>query len=454
MKMKEGSIILASTVASVLGLAPPLLAADDAPAMGIEEIVVTAQRRAENLQDVPIAITATSGEALERSGVTNAQEIEIVTPGLSFATVGSYAQPRIRGVGTSADAATLENPVAMYVDGVYYAHQAGSVLTLNNIEQVEVIKGPQGTLFGRNATGGLIQITTRQPTQESTGRFSVGYGNYDTFTANAYLAGGITDNLAADIAVYYRDQGEGYGVNRATGQDVQIMENLAARSKWVLTPSDDTTVTFIVDAARDDGAIALAPAPGTTALGGGTLLPAQDVDTPAPYKNRNEQAGASLKIEHSFSPFDLVSISAYRENDDVVYFPNATNNPATMTLVTLDDENFRQASQELQLLSNKDSSFSWTTGVYLFWSEGGWKPVGIYRASPSLPSIASTSPTRRRPHPRRSTDRERSSSHRKQILPSAHATHGTSANGKERWPSMPRFQSRAFRMTESSTTRS
>jgi iron complex outermembrane receptor protein len=347
------------------------------PADTLEEVVVTAQRRSESLQDVPIAITATSAETLERSGVTNAQEIEIVTPGLSFATVGSYAQPRIRGVGTSADAATLENPVAMYVDGVYYAHQAGSVLSLNNVEQVEVIKGPQGTLFGRNATGGLIQITTRRPTQESTGRFSVGYGNYDTFTANAYLAGGITDKVAADIAIYYRDQGEGYGVNRATGQDVQIMENLAVRSKWIVTPSDATTLTFIVDAARDDGAIALAPAPGTTPLGGGTLLPAQDVDTPAPYKNRNEQAGASLKIEHSFSPFDFVSISAYRENDDVVYFPNATNNPATMTLVTLDDDHFKQASQELQLLSNKDSSLVWTTGVYFFWSEGGWKPVGI-----------------------------------------------------------------------------
>jgi len=352
-------------------------AAEDGETTGkIEQVIVTAQRRAESLRDVPIAITAASGEMLGRAGVTNAQEIQVVTPGLSYSNVGSYAMPRIRGVGTSANAATIENPVALYVDNVYYAYQAGSTLSLNNIEQVEVIKGPQGTLFGRNATGGLIQVTTRNPTSEPSGRIAVGYGDYDTFTSNLYLSGGLGSNLAADIALYYRDQNEGYGRNRATGQQVQIMKNFAGRSKWVWTPSDETTATFIVDVGRDNGAIALPPAPGTTALGGSVLLPAQDVDVPAPYRNENDQHGASLRIEHRFEQVEFVSTTAYRNADSVVLFPNATDNIATMTLVTLKDH-FKQYSQEFQLQSRGDARFNWTSGLFLFGSEGGWKPVGI-----------------------------------------------------------------------------
>ncbi|MEX2150857.1 MAG: TonB-dependent receptor [Steroidobacteraceae bacterium] len=372
-----GASVLSLAIAGTLASARAEAADSDRnDASKLDEVIVTAQRRNESLQDVPIAVTALAGDMLERSGVRTAEEIELVTPGLSYSTVGSYAMPRIRGVGTNANAATIENPVALYVDGVYYAYQAGSSLSLNNIEQVEVIKGPQGTLFGRNATGGLIQVTTRRPTSDTSGRVSVGYSDYDTFTSNLYLSGGVGSTVAADVALYYRDQNEGYGRNLATGQDVQIMKNFAGRSKWLWTPSDATEITFIVDVGRDDGAIALAPAPGTTALGGSVLPPAQDVDVPAPYRNENEQEGASVRIAHEFDKLDFVSTSAYRNANSVVLFPNATNNPETMTLVTLKD-NFEQYSQEFQLLSRGDGPLEWTAGIFLFGSEGGWEPVGI-----------------------------------------------------------------------------
>jgi iron complex outermembrane receptor protein len=130
----------------------------------LEEIVVTAQKRQENMQDVPIAVTAISGDALEKAGVTDTFDLKAVAPSLNFSTaVGGFGLPRIRGVGSTGTGPGIENPVATYIDGVYIGSSTGALTSLNDIEQVAVLKGPQGTLFGRNATGGLIQITTKKP---------------------------------------------------------------------------------------------------------------------------------------------------------------------------------------------------------------------------------------------------------------------------------------------------
>lgn len=342
---------------------------------GLEEITVTAQRRAQPIQEVPIAVTAFTQNHLERAGITNTQELALVTPGLTFASVGGYGQPRIRGIGTGANAPSLENPVATYVDGVYYAHQIGSVFAFNNIEQIEVLKGPQGTLFGRNATGGLIQITTRKPTQEFQGEVSLGYGNYETITSNLYVSGGVAANLAADIAVHFQDQGDGYGVNLATGQEINKMRNFAARSKWVLTPSDSTEFTFIIDYGRDIGALVQAPAPGTTPLGGGVFM-GQDVNIPSPLRNRNEHGGASLRLQHDFGGVELISTTAFRKSDGTIFFPNATSDPASLTLVSLFDK-FEQYSQEFQIQSPAEDRIHWTAGAFFYYAKGGWQPVNL-----------------------------------------------------------------------------
>lgn len=343
---------------------------------GLEEIVVMAQRREENLQDVPIAITAMSANALEAASISNTQDLAMLTPGLNFNSVGGYGQPRIRGIGTTADTPTLENPIATYVDGVYYAHQGGSILALNNIERIEVLKGPQGTLFGRNATGGLIHIITREPDEEFVGRAGLGYENYNTFTANGYMGGAVAENLAADIALYIRRQGDGYGDNILTGQEINKMNNFAGRSKWVFTPSDATKVTFVADYARNDGAMAQAPAPGTTPLGGAPNLDDQDIAVPAPYKNTFNQGGASFRFEHDFGGVSVVSTTAYRKSRGTIYFPNSGQDPAFLTLVQLYDR-AQQASQEFQLQSTGDSVFDWTAGAYLFYADGGWRPVEL-----------------------------------------------------------------------------
>ncbi|QTH23922.1 TonB-dependent receptor [Rhizorhabdus wittichii] len=353
--------------------APAAAAADDG---GIAEIVVTAQRRAQNLQNVPIAVTALAAKTLEAANIQGTPDLVILTPGLTFNSVGGYGQPRIRGIGTTADTPTLENPIATYVDGVYYAHQGGSILSFNNIERIEVLKGPQGTLFGRNATGGLIQIITREPGQAVEGEASLSYENYKTLTANAYLGGGLSETVAADLALYVRRQGDGYGDNLVTGQEINKTDSFAARSKWVATPGDHTKLTFIADYARNSGATAQGPAPGTTPPGGTPLLDGQDVAVPAPYRNRFTQGGASLKIEHEFDVLHFVSTTAYRKSRGTIFFPNAVTDPAFLTLVKLYDR-AEQASQEFQLQSPAGAGLDWTAGLYLFYADGGWRPAAL-----------------------------------------------------------------------------
>ena len=139
----------------------------------LEEIVVTAQRRTENLQDVPIAVTALTATSLTASRVSNTEDLNLVVPGLNYTTVAGYVLPRIRGVGSTTSTGGNENEVATYVDGVYIASSTSSLLSFNNIQEVSVLKGPQGTLFGRNATGGVIQITTRDPVRSLVARLAL-----------------------------------------------------------------------------------------------------------------------------------------------------------------------------------------------------------------------------------------------------------------------------------------
>jgi len=144
----------------------------------VGEIVVTAQRRSERLRDVPLTISAQNAAMLESAGVSNLRELGVAVPGLSFTTNGTFAQPTIRGVQTTVSQAGADSPVAIYVDGLYQANQLGNLFDLPDVERVEVLKGPQGTLFGRNATAGAIVIHTRDPEFETTGYMEASGARY------------------------------------------------------------------------------------------------------------------------------------------------------------------------------------------------------------------------------------------------------------------------------------
>src|ERR1700733_7704477 len=152
----------------------------------LTEIVVTAQKRNENLQNVPIAITTVSGSQLAALAANNITAIADMTPGLQMTTAQGSLAPHIRGVGSEIP--NVENSVALYLDGVYIGSPSAALLSLNNIQQIETLKGPQGTLFGRNATGGALLIETRDPTQSLSGNMDVSYGNFQTTMFNGYIA--------------------------------------------------------------------------------------------------------------------------------------------------------------------------------------------------------------------------------------------------------------------------
>ena len=222
----------------------------------LEEIVVTAQKRQQNLQTVPIAITTISSEQITDYGFKDTNDLVILTPGLNFTRVGGVqALPRIRGVGTPGTGPGLETPVATFVDGVYIGSPTMALLSLNNVQQVDVLKGPQGTLFGRNTTGGVIQITTKTPTQDSSGEVRATMGNLDTVGVDLYTPVRLSDNFTSDFAVSMRDQGEGFGTNLYNGEDVHRSDSVAMRSKSLWQPDAATTVTLSADYSKTKGSI-------------------------------------------------------------------------------------------------------------------------------------------------------------------------------------------------------
>jgi iron complex outermembrane receptor protein len=348
----------------------------------LQEIVVTAQRRRENLQDVPITVTAVTADSLAAVGITNTADLVNVVPGMLVQTSAGYSLPHLRGVGVTAIGAGIENSVALYVDGVYRGVSSSDAVSLNNIAQIEVEKGPQGTLFGRNATGGLIQVTTLDPTSDFSASAHVGYGNYHTVQSDAYVSGG-TDFLAADLAVKSTHQGEGYGTNLATGQDINRMDmDLSVRSKWVLHPVDGTKLTLILDNAETDNSMSALRNyqnfPNTYYPGGMPVanLPTLDVDDDAQPLRRMHEQGASLQLDQDLGSVQLVNTVAYRR-DLYTYNVDFDLGPMPYSVNDTRQED-NQLTEELRLLSNNTGSLTWMTGLFYYGAHNGFEPQNIY----------------------------------------------------------------------------
>lgn len=210
----------------------------------LEDIVVVAQRREERLQRVPITISAITATAVGTLRVVDTSAIQRVTPGIQLTRSGSGGTTFIRGIGNPSGAAGDEGANAYYLDGVYIANLFGNLFSFNNIERIEVLKGPQGTLFGRNASGGVIQVITRDPSTTPTFDGTIGYGNYDNVRATGFIAGPLSDNVRASVAAIYSNQGDGWGKNLFDDKDVWIDKNFGVHGKLVWEPGTDTKVTL------------------------------------------------------------------------------------------------------------------------------------------------------------------------------------------------------------------
>ncbi|HEY7775603.1 MAG TPA: TonB-dependent receptor plug domain-containing protein, partial [Kineobactrum sp.] len=359
----RSAIALAVSLAAATQFSPAI--AQTETSFALEEVLVTARRRSENLQDVPIAVTALSGDALRLRGASDISELAQIIPSVTLEpsrATSTTLTAFIRGVGQQDPLAGFEQGVALYLDDVYVARPQGSLLDIYDVERIEVLRGPQGTLYGRNAVGGAIKYVTRRLSDEVDVRLKGSLGTYGQQDLVATASAPLTDTfrVGATVARLTRD---GYGKNLTTGAEHYDKDLFAYRLSAEWLPSDDWLIRLAYDKSDDktNPVAGYRPFPG--AVSGVPVL--DDVyDTTAGASeqvstagingnNQVEAEGIMMSIDWNLSDTTtLRSITAYREDytESVIDFDGL----AVMDFdapVIYDNE---QLSQEFQLLYNAE----------------------------------------------------------------------------------------------------
>jgi outer membrane receptor protein involved in Fe transport len=250
--------------ASVAGLSvgmntTPAFAQSDTGADGIETVVVTAEKRQQNIQSVGMSISAFSGDMLEQNNISSVAELSSYVPGLQITQANNNrnSQIIIRNVGTSGTNPGTEPDVGVFLDGVFIPVAGPIYSEVTDISTVEVLRGPQGTLYGRNTPVGAVNVTTRAPTQQTEGMIDLQFGNYGQARATGYFGGGISDDLAGRMS-FWTDRNSGYLLNIYNDERVMKRDQFGGRGRLRWTPDADTTVDFIgyygqIDAENNSG---------------------------------------------------------------------------------------------------------------------------------------------------------------------------------------------------------
>lgn len=327
----------------------------------LEEVVVTAQKRTESVQDVPLAVTALSGDQLARAGATNVEGLQAVVPNLNLGQQLGVARIALRGVGLDNLSTGAEGSIALHVNGVFLSRSAAALSSFYDLDRVEVLRGPQGTLYGRNATGGSINLITRRPAKDLSGYFDVTGGNYDRLAFEGALNVAPRDDVAVRLA-FQTNEHSGYGHNIVTGHGIDDAETRAARLSVLYTPADDTELLVVGDYYRGKdhaNGYHFLGAGGLTASGqpvvpfgilfGGAVAPnSRDIANETDPVNRREIWGVSADLKHVAGDWTFRSISAYRFTK---YATDADLDSTSFTLAPIrQTERASQVSEELQAL--------------------------------------------------------------------------------------------------------
>jgi iron complex outermembrane receptor protein len=389
--MKAAMFMGCAMLALSAGLASAQTAAPADNDTAIAEIVVTAQKRAENLQDVPVSVTALTSDTLAARGVNNVLALNNMAPGLRISANDAAANPKIyiRGVGLSDFNPNASSGVGVYVDGVYIGSPLAQMAGFFDLAQVEVLRGPQGTLYGRNTNGGAINITTKRPTQTFSFDTSMEYGSFNAITGEAAVGGPLIADKLAFRAAAQVVKDDGYTFNRATGNDVNAADHWAGRLSLLYTPTDDfemlTQVSRYVNrgdaiqpqhralfpataaATGPDGlcaANAYASGQCTDLLGyADTDGNSRAIDSNLEGKDKVDLFGASNQATWTFGGVSLVSVTAWQwaHRNDV---ENTDGSPLQMLEINYRSRQ-QQFTQELRLQSNDSTAaLNWVVGAY------------------------------------------------------------------------------------------
>ena len=346
----------------------------------LEEVVVTAAKRQQTLQEIPIAVSVVTAESIEQSQVLDIKDLQTLVPSLRVTQLQGSAQTNfiIRGFGNGANNPGIEPSVGVFVDGVYRSRVGSALADLPKVERIEVLRGPQSTLFGKNASAGVISVITAKPDLEGySGSVGATIGNYDQTILRGDVTGPITDSLAFSLFGSINER-DGYFDNLTTGNSFNELDRWNFRGQLLWAPSDRAEVRLIVDAEEIDevccGVANLVDGPTgniVRALGGDVVGNApfayenyQDFDP----KNEIETRGASLHLEYDFDNFSLTAISAFRTLDQFqsgdVDFTSARLISAEMADAR--DTEIDTFTQEIRLTSTTDGRLQWMVGAFYF----------------------------------------------------------------------------------------
>ncbi len=369
------SVLLAGaawSAASSMAMAQDAAPQDEAT---LDEIVVTARRTEESLQRTPLAVSAFSGETLAQTGAQQVTDLQGAVPNLNIVQGRGSSNATniyIRGIGQPDALQTFDPAVGVYVDDVYYARIRGTQFDLLDLERVEVLRGPQGTLYGKNTIGGALKLVSRRPGQEWRGRSSFAYGDYNMFDLQAAVSGPISDDLAFGVSAL-RSTRDGYVTNPVTGDEYNDKDTIAFRGTLAWDPAANLRVDIIADYSHDDAALNVGQATNSLVGSSGQVIVAVPsplpeynfqtvVDPDLPNSTRLESRGISANVALDLSDtLTLRSITAFRKlnTDDYIDF-DATPREVTSALVAVDQ---KQVSQEFQL-TYESGSISAVGGLY------------------------------------------------------------------------------------------
>lgn len=355
---------------AVLATSMPLLAQGQQVQGRLEEIVVTAQHREQNLQDIPVTVSALSASDLQEAQVFGAADVAFKIPGMSYAEFApGQALVAIRGISSGDDGAGMDNSVAMFLDGVYIGKGAAINFEMFDLERIEVLRGPQGTLFGRNAVGGVINVITSKPTEELTAKAEVSAGNEGFLRYAGLVSGPITENLLGKISFAHREH-DGYVDNIVLGKEQQDEDNDSVRgqllfktdmSEWLLSGD------YMEDDREDMGRFPHTPGAPLDSVqawedGGGDF---GKVLAPQDGGSDRESGGVSLTANIEFESGTLTSISAYRsaETDWQMASIGVAWNGGAEVIDNI-QEDIDTYSQELRWSSNLNGPINYVAGLY------------------------------------------------------------------------------------------
>lgn len=384
----------------------------------IEEITVTANKREQLLQDVPLTVSVTSAETIQQSSIVDLIDLQTAVPSLRVSQLQSSAQTNftIRGFGNGANNPGIEPAVLVLIDGVPRSRSSSSLADLPNLERVEVLSGPQSTLFGKNASAGVISITTKAPEGEMGGLIETTLGNYGTQIVKGTMTGPISDNVAYRLSAS-SNESDGYGTNLFDNSALNNRDRSAIRGQISWDVSEDLSVRVIADSDKIDeaccvtGPLRQGPATQASNVLANPLVLAADASPwdyqlymnadESPY-NRLDNEGLSVHLDYDLGFATLTSITADRTTEMQSNF-DADFSGALLLRENKLDYDFDTLTQEIRLSSNDESDVQWSVGAFYAEEDTSTKRTVMYGpeiapyanimlnalAETSLPALAS-----------------------------------------------------------------